>query len=107
MDLEAEIVGGEVALGGFGVELKDAFLEMRDIPMLGAFRVGHFFAPIGMEVLTSSNVVTFTERSLAHRLAPGREVGMAAYNQLPEPADQLGVRPVSGRSGRGDPQRRG
>jgi phosphate-selective porin OprO/OprP len=62
------------------IEVKDAYIGMRDIPLLGYVRLGHVRTPFSLEQLTSSNYLTFLERSLAHRLAPGREIGLVAYN---------------------------
>jgi phosphate-selective porin OprO and OprP len=80
VDLQADVVDDHVDLGGFGVELKDAYLGIHDIPRLGYVRFGHFKVPIGLEELTSSNHITFLERSLSHQFLPGRELGVAAYN---------------------------
>ncbi|HUT13350.1 MAG TPA: porin [Thermoguttaceae bacterium] len=78
--VDDQVVGGEVNLGDFGIELKDAYLGIHDIPYLGYLRFGHFKAPFSLSELTGSRFVTFMERSLPHIFAPGREVGMAAYN---------------------------
>jgi phosphate-selective porin OprO/OprP len=83
VDVEAEVVDDELVLEGFGVEMKDAYLGVRDVPWLGTVKMGHFFTPLSLERLTSSNDITFMERSLAHRFIPGREVGIATENGLP------------------------
>lgn len=80
VELQADVVDNHVDLGGFGVELKDAYIGILDLPRLGYVRLGHFKTPIGLEELTSSKYITFLERSLAHRLVPGRELGIAAMN---------------------------
>jgi len=80
VELQADVEDDHVDLGGFGVELKDAYLGIHDLPWLGYLRFGHFKAPIGLEELTSSRYITFLERSLPHRLVPGRELGLAAFN---------------------------
>ncbi len=66
-----------------GVQVKDAFLAMRDVPYLGYTMLGHFRTPIGMSSLTSSRFVPFMERSLPARLMPGRELGIATFNHSP------------------------
>jgi phosphate-selective porin OprO/OprP len=66
-----------------GIELKDAYVGIRDIPLLGYLRIGHMRTPFSLEQLTSSNYLTFLERSLAHRLAPGRELGVTASARTP------------------------
>ena len=80
IELRGEVVDNMVDLGEFGVEMKDAYLGARDIPWLGTVRVGHFFTPMGLELQTSSNYITFMERALPRVFLPGREVGVAAYN---------------------------
>lgn len=80
LDAQAEIQGNQVNLGALGLEMKDAFLGMRDLPWLGNVRIGHFFTPIGLEAQTSSNFSTFLERSLPRVFLPGRELGVASFN---------------------------
>lgn len=80
VELQADVVDNHVDLGGFGTELKDAYVGIHDIPYLGYVSFGHFKTPIGLEELTSSRYITFMERSLAHRFLPGRELGVAAFN---------------------------
>ncbi|MBN1854713.1 MAG: hypothetical protein JW829_18420 [Pirellulales bacterium] len=80
IELQADVIDNHVDLGGFGTELKDAYLGVRDVPFLGYVRFGHFKAPIGFEELDASRYITFMERSLAHRFAPGRELGFAALH---------------------------
>ncbi len=80
LQARADPLTHEVDLGGFGVELKDAYLGMRDVPYLGYVRVGHFKTPFGLSELTSSNNITFMERALPHIFAPGREMGVGVNN---------------------------
>ncbi len=80
LDVAAEVVDGRVDLKGLGLEMKDAYLGVREIPWLGTTQMGHFFTPIGLEAQTSSNFSTFLERSLPRIFLPGRELGVAAYN---------------------------
>jgi phosphate-selective porin OprO/OprP len=68
-------------LGSGGVELKDAYINATDVPLLGNVRLGHFITPIGLERLTSSKHTTFLERALPNRFLPGRELGLAAFRQ--------------------------
>ncbi len=63
-----------------GVALLDAYLGMRDVPLLGYVRAGHFREPMSIEQLTYGTDITFLERSLADIFAPGRNVGVAMYN---------------------------
>ena len=83
IDLRGTVENDVVDLGDFGIEVKDAYLGARDIPLLGTVLLGHFFTPMGLELQTSSNFITFLERGLPRVFLPGRELGVAAYNQLP------------------------
>lgn len=59
----------------------DVFAGMRDVPLLGYARVGHFFEPFSLERLTPNRFVTFLERSLPDQpFAPARNLGAAALN---------------------------
>ena len=77
------IPSGNVEPLDFGVELKDAFLAVRDVPLLGYVMAGHFRTPIGLDERTSTRFNPFMERSLPTRLLPGRELGLAAFNSSP------------------------
>ena len=71
--------GGSTEVGG-GVAMRDMYVGIHELPLLGYARFGHFKTPFSLEELASSNNITFMERSLANVFTPGREVGMAAYN---------------------------
>ncbi len=68
----------DFAAGDAGV--KDAFLELTKIPIVGNLRAGHFKQPIGLELLTSSKYVNFMERSLTNAFTPERDLGFMAHN---------------------------
>ena len=61
---------------------KDVYIQVRDLPVIGNVRVGHFKECFGLEQLTSDNYTTFMERSLDDEGAfvPGRNDGIMAYN---------------------------
>ncbi len=59
---------------------KDVYMGVRDIPVVGNFRVGQFKEPFSLEELTSSNYITFMERSLPTIFAPSRNVGLALFS---------------------------
>ena len=61
---------------------KDVYIGFRGIPVLGKFRIGHFKEPFGLEELTSSNNITFLERSSGAVFTPSRNVGMAFQNSV-------------------------
>jgi phosphate-selective porin OprO and OprP len=64
-----------------GIELKDAYLGIRDLPFLGYAVFGHIRVPVGLSHSTSTRFYQFMERSLNNRLMPGREVGVTAFNR--------------------------
>jgi phosphate-selective porin OprO/OprP len=76
--------------GGDGINMKDAYGGIHGVPVLGYVRLGHFKAPFSLEELTSSKHITFMERSLPNTFAPGREVGIAAYNHTANERAQWG-----------------
>ncbi len=61
---------------------KDVYIQMRELPVLGNVRVGHFKECFGLEQLTSDNYTTFMERSVDNEGAfvPGRNDGIMAFN---------------------------
>ena len=66
--------------------LKDVFVALKAIPGLGNVKVGHYKEPYSLEELTSSNYMTFVERSLPNAFSSSRNTGMTVYNS------QLGQR---------------
>ncbi len=64
------------------VGFKDVYIQVRDLPLLGVVRVGHFKECFGLEALASDNYTTFMERSLCDEgtFVPGRNDGIMAYN---------------------------
>lgn len=63
------------------VVLKDVYIQITKIPVVGNFRVGHMKEPFGMEKMTSSNFVTFMERSLTNQFDFDRSLGFMIFNQ--------------------------
>jgi len=61
--------------GGGDADFKDVYLGLKGLPGNGKFRVGHFKEPIGLEEQTSSNNISFMERSLRNSLSPVRNTG--------------------------------
>jgi phosphate-selective porin OprO/OprP len=61
---------------------RDVYMGYKNIPYAGTIKIGNFKEPFSLEELTSSNNVTFMERSLANIFAPSRKVGIALNNTL-------------------------
>ena len=60
---------------------KDVYVQMRDLPVLGNVRVGHFKECFGLEQLTSDNYITFMGRFCDEgTFVPGRNDGIMAFN---------------------------
>ena len=55
---------------------KDAYIQVKKVPLVGNFTVGHFKEPFSLEELTSSKYLTFMERSLPNTFALGRSLGV-------------------------------
>jgi phosphate-selective porin OprO/OprP len=62
------------------VDLKDAYIGLKDAGPLGTVLVGHMKEPFSLDAQTSSKYLTFMERSLAEVFIPGRNTGFAAQN---------------------------
>ena len=69
----------DFAAGDAGV--KDAYVEIVKIPVIGNFRAGHFKQPFGLEMQTSSNFATFMERGFTNAFTPERDLGFMIYNK--------------------------
>ena len=65
---------------GGSTALKDVFVALKLIPGFGNVKVGHYKEPFSLEELTSSNYMTFVERSLANVFSSSRNVGLTVYN---------------------------
>ncbi len=61
---------------------KDVYIGLKELPLLGHLKAGHYKEPFSLDQLTSSRFITFMERSLADVFAPGRNVGVMAYDTL-------------------------
>ncbi|RLD32061.1 MAG: hypothetical protein DRI72_07795 [Bacteroidetes bacterium] len=63
------------------VVIKDAYLMLTKIPVVGNFQAGNFKQPFGMEMLTSSKYMTEMERPLANQFDHDRDLGFMLFNQ--------------------------
>ncbi|MFC2149584.1 porin [Candidatus Auribacterota bacterium] len=68
--------------GGGNAEFKNVYMGLKGIPYLGRLKIGHYKEPFSLEELTSSNFITFMERSLPNAFAPQRNMGIQLNNTL-------------------------
>ena len=55
---------------------KDAYIQVKKLPLVGNFTVGHFKEPFSLEELTSGKYLTFMERALPNVFASSRNLGV-------------------------------
>ena len=68
---------------GGDVGFKDVYLGIKNIPIAGTLLVGQMHEPFSLEELTSSNYITFMERSLpTGAFSPSRQSGIRVNNTL-------------------------
>jgi len=67
--------GGEVAM-------KDVYLGIKNVPVVGNIRVGNVKEPIRLEMLTSSKYLMFMERSILSDFSPTRNNGILLFNDF-------------------------
>ena len=68
---------------GGDADIKDMFVGLKGVPVLGVIRVGNLKVPFTLEALTSTKYITFMERSFADdALVPGRRVGVSTFNTV-------------------------
>ncbi|MCK6478789.1 MAG: hypothetical protein L6R43_01195 [Planctomycetes bacterium] len=64
-----------------GYAYKDNLIGFSGLPAVGNFQVGYFKEPVGLEELTSSKYITFTERSIAtNAFVPAHNHGFQFFN---------------------------
>lgn len=69
----------EVELAGGTVRLRDVYIGLLALPGVNEVRVGYFREPFSLEGMTSSNYITFLERSPANQVDPARNWGICGY----------------------------
>jgi phosphate-selective porin OprO/OprP len=61
-------------------DFKDVYVGLKELPVLGNVKVGHYKEPFGLERLGSSKYLTFLERGLPNAFAPSRNTGIMFYD---------------------------
>jgi len=71
----------QLDFAGGNVVFKDVYIAFTKIPGIGTLTVGQFKEPLRLEVLTSSNYITFMERSFLADLNNERNNGIMISNE--------------------------
>ncbi len=66
----------QVDFAGGDVGFRDVYVGLKNIPFLDLVRVGQYTEPFSLEDMTSSNHITFLERSLPYALSIHRNTGI-------------------------------
>jgi phosphate-selective porin OprO/OprP len=64
------------------VKVRDLYVRVKDLPLVGNVTIGHFKEPFGLEMLTGSANTTFMERGLSNVFSPGYNFGVMMNNSL-------------------------
>jgi phosphate-selective porin OprO/OprP len=62
------------------VVLKDTYLRLIDVPIVGNVQAGHFDEPFSLDELSASVATTFMEKGLPNALIPAYNPGIMVYN---------------------------
>lgn len=65
---------------GGSANFKDAYMELKNVPLLGNMRVGQMKEPFNLEMMNSGKYITFMERGLNNTFVPKRNTGFMAYD---------------------------
>ena len=68
-------------------DFRNVFVGVRDVPVVGGIRAGYFKEPFGLEEITSSNDITFLERSLTDAFIERRNLGVMLQRRFTEEGD--------------------
>ncbi len=74
----------ELDFAGGTVAVKNAFLAIHQLPVLGDVRIGHQLEPFSLEGQTASSWFPFAERSPGYALDPARNWGVAFLAHTPD-----------------------
>lgn len=70
----------EMGSGGVRPSIFDAYVKVTELPFVNNVQLGHFREPFSLEALTSSNWLTFIERSFNNTFDPSRNWGLMAFD---------------------------
>ena len=79
----------QIDFAGGLARMKDAYIGVKNIPIIGIVRVGHIKEPLRFDALTSSKYITFMERAIPADLANERNNGILLMNDFLD--DKLSV----------------
>ncbi len=71
----------QLDFAGGNAVIKDAYLQLIKLPVVGNLRIGNFKEPQGLSMLTSSKNITFMERPLGNAFDNDRNIGFMIFNQ--------------------------
>jgi phosphate-selective porin OprO/OprP len=74
----------QIDFAGGDADFRDVFLALTNLEYVGRIQVGQFKEPFSLEELTSSNDITFVERSLASAFVPSRQTGIMVQRNVGE-----------------------
>ena len=77
---KAEFDFAGAAKAGREVAMKDVYMGITGIPVVGTIQMGHQKEPFGLEIMTSSNYTTFMERAVTTAFGAERNHGIRAQN---------------------------
>jgi len=72
----------QMDFAGGAARMKDAYIGVKNIPIIGRIRVGHMKEPLRFDALTSSKYITFMERAIPADLANERNNGILLMNDF-------------------------
>ncbi len=72
----------QLDFSGDRVSLKDVYLSIKEIPIVGSLRIGHVKEPFRLDALTSSKYITFMERALPISFIQERNNGFLLFNDF-------------------------
>ncbi len=80
---DVDLIGDE-SLNFDYANFRNVFVGVRNVPGVGGIRAGYFKEPFGLEETTSSNDITFMERSLTDAFVERRNLGVMLTRRFTE-----------------------